>query len=123
MRAAVAAVALFAAGCDDLPQARSESEIRQIAREEQARHDAEIAALEQRVDALAERLDSTSNLAISTAEAHESLRKTFNGNVDQENERRAAAMTARGACGTRLVNLPSGGWYNEPIKCTVNDLR
>lgn len=118
---------LLVAGCDDLPQARSESEIRQLAREEYAReevrHEARISALEQRADALAKRIEITTDLSLATSDSLDSLRTTFNKNVEQDNQAAADRMTARAACGTRLVTMPTGGQYYENVKCTVKDLR
>lgn len=114
---------LLLAGCDNLPQARTETEIREIAREEADFAGDKVIALEARIAALEESAIRDRAFMVETYNAHESLRKTFNGNVDQTNREKVANMTARGACGTRLVNLPNGGYYNERIECTEKDLR
>lgn len=59
----------------------------------------------------------------SVSAAHESLRKTFNSNVDIENKAKVARMTARGACGTETVRFDDGGWAIRNKECTLKDLR
>lgn len=126
MRGLILFAALTAAGCNDMPQARSEAEIRRIAAETSGptinRLQSRIDELEQRVNRQAEEISTVRNVALSTADAHESLRKTFNGNVDIENNNKARQMTARGGCGQEWVTYPDGGraWRNK--ECTVKDL-
>lgn len=115
------------AACDDPPQARSEADVRRIALDAEANR---FLQLELRLDSLEGQLkvqqaelDTTSKFVTDTFNAHESLRKVVNHNVDLDNQAAVRAMTARGACGTDLVHLPDGGWYNRPRECTLKDLR
>lgn len=128
MKALPASLALLIlAGCDDIPRARTEAEIRELARsaalDERAQLQAKIDALELRVIELETDAGRQDRFAVDTYNALVSLRNTFNGNVDQENRHRAKLMTARGGCGTELVTYPDGGqaWRNK--ECTVKDLK
>lgn len=112
--------------CNDVPRARSEAEIRRIAAADAA---PELSRMTDRIDALERKLTETQHelstvrrLALSTSDAHDSLVKTFNGNVKIENEAAARDMTRRGRCGTERVDYPNGGvaWRNR--ECTVKDL-
>lgn len=118
--------ALVLSGCDDMPRARSKSDIREIV---QAEAGTQIRALELRVQRLESDLESQKSISkidrefsVSTYNELNSLRKTFNGNVDIENKNKARQMTARGGCGQEWVNYPDGGraWRNK--ECTVKDL-
>lgn len=111
------------AGCADRPQVWRESEIQAIA--EDAADDAAIAAtdyedriaeLESKVEALEKRIGTVSDLALSNYDAHESLRKTFNHNVDLDNKRRDAQRTARGECGYTKV-AAGDGFIWQPNAC------
>lgn len=116
-------LAFLLAGCDDLPRARSESEIRVIARDEaDAAQQRVIAQLEERIAELEKQVRDDRAFTVSTYNELVGLRGTFNRNVEISNREKVDAMTARGACGTRLVNLPNGGFYNERVKCTEKDL-
>lgn len=114
-------------GCNDPPQARTEADIRRIAAEENL---ADVQRLQSQVDALRaksedleKQIAGVRNLAILTSEGHESLVKTFNGNVDRNNAAAVRDMTRRGACGTEAVNYPNGGVVYRNKDCTLKDLR
>ena len=63
------------------------------------------------------------DLASSTYNAHESLRKVVNKNADIENQQAIRDMTDRGACGRENVYYPDGGWSVRNKPCTMKDLR
>lgn len=127
MRALLASLALLLAGCDDIPRARTEGEIREIARQVS---DAEARTFQARIDKLEERADKADAdiqgvrlLGIENANNHKSLWETVNSNVEQEQRYLAKQATARGQCGTELVTYPGGAtaWRNR--ECTVKDLK
>jgi len=110
-------------GCDQRRWSREE--ISEIARESTAysdgntaltmQHDADLKEMRVEIVSLQSQIDALRS-------SHESLRGTFNNNVDIENSNKARDATARGACGTELVNYPDGSsvWRNK--KCEVSDL-
>lgn len=118
---------LLLAGCGDIPKARTEEEIRQIAADEAsasfAKLNDRIAALEDKLQEKDAEIAAVRGLAIANVNDHESLRKTFNNNVKIENEAAVRAMTARGACGTEVINYPNGGVVYRNKECTLKDLR
>ncbi len=126
-KACAIAAALCVAGCNDLPQARTETEIRRIAAEEASRESqrltSRIANLEQQLQEQHRDIGIVRDLAISTSEAHTGLVKTFNGNVDKNNNAKVAAMTASGACGSETIQYPGGGIVVRHKECTLKDLR
>jgi len=81
------------------------------------------ADLERRINALESKLNMTEAEVKDVANAHESLRQTFNGNVDIENRAKVKRMTAAGACGTEVVNFKDGGWTVRNKECTLKDLK
>lgn len=83
----------------------------------------DVAKLQLRVTELERQLEATEGVVGSVASAHESLRKTFNNNVDIENKAKVARMTAQGACGTETYYPPSGGMVLRNKACTLNDLK
>lgn len=87
------------------------------------RQETKIAALEQKAEDLQVQINGVRDLALSNYKAHESLRKTFNGNVDEENKARAARLTASGYCGKEQVNYPDGSWSMRNKECTTKDLK
>lgn len=128
MKVRLVSFALLAlAGCDDIPQTRTESEIRRIAAEGSAselqRIEGRITAQDEEMRQLKADLNDVRGVSLNNADAHERLRKTFNGNVDMDNKAKAAAMTAAGSCGQEWVRLPDGAtaWRNRV--CTVKDMR
>ncbi|MEW9855903.1 hypothetical protein [Novosphingobium sp. M1R2S20] len=123
-----AIVAVFAvAGCDDIPRARSENAIRGIAAEEAVksvqRMDVRLARLEEENRKLKGDMDLLRDWLKAESDALESLRKTFNHNVNLENSAKVARMTAQGACGTERVEYPDGGWAIRNKECTQKDLK
>lgn len=109
IRAALPLLALLLGSCDDLPRARSESEIRQISREEALGLQARIIALEERLRTAEEEAEKDRAFLVGTYNDLGELRDVVNSNARQENQRRVDLMNQRGACGTR--------------PCTVEDLR
>ena len=115
--------------CGDFPRARTESEIRDMAEDEadaiasRKADSSRVDELEERVEKLEERLRLTSASLDEARSNHESLRNTFNGNVDIENRSRAREMTRRGACGQEVEQVSGGGVIVRNKECTVNDLR
>ena len=120
-------LSVLVAGCSDAPQMMKPSEVEAIADDVSADNDAElatrIAELEQQVTDLQRQIGGVRDLSLSVAESHESLRGTFNNNVDLRNQEKVNEMTRRGACGTEMVRLDNGGFLNRPIPCTMEDLR
>lgn len=120
------------AGCSDLPQARTESEIREIARtvgrDDIAKLQLKIVELEGEIRKLRadnEFQDKYIDLALDGAEA---TAKQVSENARIANENTVKDMTARGACGTRPVyryadNGQLTSITNEKIPCTLKDLR
>lgn len=90
--------------------------------------------LEDRVSALEERLEkseadvaSLRKFALANYASTESLRGTFNHNVDLRNKEKVADMTRRGACGQRMFSPPRQNedgtiTLAENIPCTEADL-
>ncbi|MCW2405067.1 hypothetical protein M2336_001696 [Sphingobium sp. B1D7B] len=127
MRYALLLLPILAAACDDIPRGRSESEIRAIASDEA---DDALSRAQTRIDALESRLDKLEGdqaqdrkFAVSVYGAHEALRKTFNKNVQADNEQLARNMTARGACGREWKQASNGQWFEANKTCTVKDLK
>lgn len=121
----IVALALGLTACDSQPVTRAEAqEAERQSAQNYVQMQGRIDDLEMKVDDLERQLRTVRSVAIATSDAHDSLVKTFNGNVKKDNDQAVREMTAAGACGTRLVTLPNnGGWYNERIPCTVKDLR
>lgn len=114
---------LLVAGCDDIPQARTEAEIRRIAADQNGQlisdnldMKVEIAKLKHKTETLQSEVDLLGR-------SHDSLVNTFNGNVKQDNEGKVRLMTARGACGYEPAPGPDGGTIYTPRECTMKDLR
>jgi hypothetical protein len=121
---------LCVAGCSDRPKLWSESEIQDIAGDAASDatadaladtdHEARIEDLESKVDALERRLGIVSDLAISTSDAHDSLTKTFNSNVEKLNAKDQAERqrrTQRGECGYETQAAGNGGVIYVPRAC------
>lgn len=120
----VALVGLSA--CNGASPAATEERARAIAVREVV--DARV-AIEDRLDKveaenrqLSERLTLLHNWIKEDSQNLDSLRKTFNGNVDRTNKAKVARMTAEGACGTERVEYPDGGWITRNKECTLKDL-
>lgn len=82
-----------------------------------------VSALQLRVTELERQVEFAEGLAKDVATSHESLRNTFNGNVDIENRAKVARLTEQGACGTETEYLKSGGWIVRNKECTLKDLK
>lgn len=131
IRAAIPLVVLLLAGCSDRPRIWTESEIQDIAGDAagdaaadalaDSDHEARIEDLEAKVDALERRLGIVSDLAIATSDAHESLRGTFNSNVEIANAKDNAERqrrTQRGECGYDRIPVGDGtGAIYKPKPC------
>lgn len=79
--------------------------------------------LSSRINEMQRKIDFAESDIESVSKAHESLRKTFNGNVDIDNRAKVARLTAAGACGTETVRFDNGGWAVRNKECTLKDLR
>jgi len=126
-----ALICLLLTGCDDIPGLKSKTEIREIAqtapRNDVAALQTRLAALEYKVAELEGETTVAKVTAQVTAEAHDSLVKTFNSNVQKDNDEAVRNMTRRGACGTRpkyTYNAEGqlSSVVNENIPCTIDDL-
>lgn len=117
---------LSLSGCDDIPRARSESAIRGIAAEEAVkaaqRMDERVTQLEADNQRLQANVEILQRWVDGESKSLESLRKTFNRNVDAQNKAKVLRMTANGACGTERVDYPDGGWSTRNKECTLKDL-
>lgn len=85
--------------------------------------DARLSELEWRVEDLESQLATARQADLDNAASTAGLRNLLNRNADAANENSVRAMTARGACGQRLVQVAEGIIRNENIPCTVDDLR
>lgn len=119
-------------GCDDIPGPKSKTEIRQIAktvpRDDITALQIRLANLEHKLAKLEGDTTTAKITAQVTAEAHDSLVKTFNSNVQKDNDEAVRDMTQRGACGYRPrytynANGDLSSIVNEKIPCTLADLR
>lgn len=87
------------------------------------RVDSRVSELEIRIIEMERQLKYAEGDLRSVAKAHESLRKTFNGNVDIDNRAKVARLTAAGACGTETVRFDDGSWTTRNKECTMKDLK
>lgn len=125
--AALMPLALLA-GCSDMPRARSESEIRLLARNEMK---AEMDMLRARISGLELRLHEVDGKATAakleaeiTGNATDRLRDTVNTNADIANKNALKEMTAEGACGKEVWQEYQGGpLYYRNKECTEKDFR
>lgn len=105
----------------------TEDEISDIASSEAAQQieplEARITALERAQKGLQDQIDTTRNLALALNKAHDGLVKTFNKNVEIDNRKTIAAMTARGDCGMEWRQSPSGQQFLANRACTEKDLK
>lgn len=83
----------------------------------------QISDLTGRVNELERQIDGLKEVVAQNAAAHESLRKTFNGNVQKDNDEAVKDMTRRGVCGTERVNYNDGSYVMRNKECTLKDLR
>ncbi len=121
------ALLLLLAGCDDMPQARTEAEIREIsktaARDDIAMLQARMADLENRLELVEGEAKVAKVTAEVTASAHDSLVNTFNSNVRKDNEDAVRDMTRRGACGREWLQDENGNYFQTNKACTMADLK
>ena len=73
--------------------------------------------LKRRITTMEERQGATYELAKATYDAHESLRKTFNKNVDIDNRRSDAIDTQLGNCGKQWIQGDQG-WVTVNRDCS-----
>lgn len=97
--------------------------------DEVAKHDASIVDLQDRVRRIEERDDqqdnaitAANNYTDAVANGGESLRKTFNRNVDQENRVKALRATTQGYCGQETYVDDYGVTRLRNRECKVSDL-
>lgn len=125
VRATALALALFAAGCDDPARMRTEAEIADIADDVAADHvasaEARIAELEARIANLEDRLEAESGVNRALSSYVRAVDDTVANNARIANEKTLREATARGECGTELVQTSPGSWYNRPIPCTAEN--
>lgn len=128
MRTWLASLTVLAlAGCGDFPRARSEAEIKELARSVAADERLQITArmddLESRLLKAEEDARRARDLGMENAANADRFIDTFNRNVKIDNEASVRAMTARGACGQEIYYDD----YNTPRSrnkaCTLKDLR
>lgn len=127
-----AIICLLLTGCDDFPRARSESEIREIARtvgrDDIARLQMKIVDLETEIRDLKADNEWQDKWISKTLDGAADLEKRVNKNASISNQNAVKEMTRRGACGRRPRysydaegNLSSIVTENTP--CTINDLK
>lgn len=131
MKRTAALVLLTLAACDDIPQARTESEIRNLAEDVAddvaADYSSELSGrideLEAKVADMENELNRQGRYSAAISNDLTSTQRVVSTNARIENEEAVRRMTERGACGTRLVQPSPGVWVNERIPCTLDDLR
>lgn len=127
MRVCFALALLLLAGCDKIPTAKTDAQIRAIAAEEVKSAngvlEVRMIGLQQENERLQRDVKLLRDWLKEDTENLEHLRRTFNGNVQKDNEAAVARMTARGACGTEQVTFPGGGYTLRNKECTLKDLR
>lgn len=127
MRFPLVVALLLLAGCGKVPTFSNDERIRIIAAEEiRAANgvlEVRLIAMQQDNDRLRREVDLLRDWLKEDSNNLESLRKTFNGNVQKENQATVARMTARGACGTEQINFANGGYTIRNKECTLKDLR
>lgn len=109
-------------GCDNATEAGFRQDIA-LLREENTILRARLDGLEGRISEIDNGVRGVRALGIENAENADRLRKVVNSNADLHNKEKVEEMTARGACGTELVQLENGIWQNRRIPCTLKDLR
>lgn len=120
MRGVCAGLAMLLAGCDQ-SHAVDQAAIG-IQRDRIDQLESRLSAIEERDKAQDTAINGVRDLALETYNAHESLRKTFNGNVDMDNKAKAAALTAAGGCGQERYFDDNGYPRLRNKPCTVKDL-
>jgi outer membrane murein-binding lipoprotein Lpp len=125
-RLAILSFALLA-GCDDMPRARTEAEITEISQRASRSRiielEAQIINLESRLAIVEGEARVAKVTAEVTANAHDSLVKTFNSNVNKDNEDAVKDMTRRGACGRQWLQDDNGNYFQTNKACTMADLK
>lgn len=122
MKWGILASCLVLAGCFQKDENLDRSEIERL-RATQADLTTRVDSLEDRLALLKEGQAANYAYIKSVADGHDSLVKTFNGNVNMENKAKVARMTAAGGCGQERINYPDGGWAFRNKECTIKDLR
>lgn len=126
-------LALFLGGCDNMPKAWTEADIRAMARQEQEVTTdillTRIKQLEADVEAANKAADIANAQARLSGIMTDSLRETVNQNADASNSNSLREMTRRGACGQRTIYRQEGDPPSVPavrvenITCTKADMR
>lgn len=120
----VLAMALALSGCDRPSEAQQltaiDAHTAKSGSDLALRQTADLTA---RVNELERQMESLKAVVAENVAAHESLRKTFNSNVQKDNNEAVRDMTRRGVCGTERVNYQDGGWAFRNRECTLKDLK
>jgi hypothetical protein len=85
--------------------------------------EARLRRLETEQDLESNRITAISEYARIVSDDLDSLRNTFNGNVNQTNREKAARLTASGYCGEETYTDDYGVRRLRNKECTVDDLR
>lgn len=123
MRVLALTLAVLVAGCEK--QTFTESEIREMTRVETERqvHDLRVASLkhDDQLKALGERLDAESKYLDVVGKTAGSVADLVAKNAKAANENALNDMTRRGACGTVWQPGPAG-YVLANKRCTINDM-
>lgn len=133
VRTAALIAVLMLSGCNDMPQARTENEIREIAkstpRADIAVLQSDVADLRLEINQLKAENAKRAKAISDSFEYTESIAQQVSGNAQAANENALKDMTRRGACGYRTVRRKEGEPLTnpiisaEPIPCTLQDLQ
>lgn len=132
VRAAYLIPVLLLAGCDDLPRARSESEIREIARtvgrDDIAKLQMDITDLQTEIRRLKTENEIQDRWIDKAFKGAASLETQVNQNAAAANANAVKEMTRRGACGRKPVYTYNAqgevmSITSQNIPCTLADLR
>lgn len=128
----IAAIMLLLSACDDMPSARSKSEIREIAaqapRQDIAILQSQIVELKGEIAQLKSDNEFQAKWINRAVNGSAELERHVNANAKVANENALKDMTRRGACGTRRESIWNedgsfAGSQTVKIECTLNDLK
>lgn len=127
VRTAALVPILLLAGCGDMPRARSESEIREIAktvaRDDIAILQGRVADLQAELRSLKQENARQDQFIADALGFNADLSKQVNNNARIANENTLAEMTRRGDCGKDWWQSENGAWNYRNKKCTMKDLQ
>ncbi len=127
MRSLALLALLAVSGCSDQKTLWRESEIQDIAGKASDEGNAALLVRINQLEYKLEKVEGDTTVAKITAEitadAHQSLVKTFNSNVDKDNAEAVKDMTRRGACGREWLQNENGAWFQTNKACTLADLK